>query len=466
MRLLANRLLSSQPSSDEGRSPGVALLDLDPGQPEFSVPGQLSLIHLREPHFGPSYSHPVLGLRSRIVRSHTVAAVTPSLDPNLFMRCAMDLLMHSRSIRALFPGCPLIVNTPGWVFGTGLQMLTGLISNSIIGPSEVIYMSLDGPSEVVDTLQEAAKKTFFLCLPSQTSDLSTRTAADLRIMQSMSYFHAAPPSKGYQTWNNIPLAVTPPWDVSYSGANRGILGIMCYGEQPPPNLLAEAINGSLVAIVAIDDKMAIAGWKSQKRKLVKEKEDELMRSGAQQRERGEEDRAFNDEASDSDFLQYPLIVQTPGEGLPYYDPRNATTLDPRHSRTIGMALVRGIDAARHKIQLLTPIPLELIQEAKEEGEGVVLVSGKFDTPGWAYTETLLAGSTPDNAIKKLYDNTVESEAGDEGEEENGEEFTLGSGQFNGAEFQRSPWVEVRHGSKARALGGRVWRVRRDLGRTT
>ena len=48
----------------------------------------------------------------------------------------------------------------------------------------------------------------------------------------------------------------PPWQVKYSGANRGFAGIMCYGDQPNPALLAEAINGMVLAAVEIEDEKA------------------------------------------------------------------------------------------------------------------------------------------------------------------------------------------------------------------
>jgi len=55
-KVLTNRLLSesiSRSRSNNQKLPGVAILDLDPGQPEYSTPGQLSLVHIHEYNFGP-----------------------------------------------------------------------------------------------------------------------------------------------------------------------------------------------------------------------------------------------------------------------------------------------------------------------------------------------------------------------------------------------------------------------------
>lgn len=35
----------------------IRVVDLDPGQPEFTVPGCVSLHTIREPVFGPNYTH-------------------------------------------------------------------------------------------------------------------------------------------------------------------------------------------------------------------------------------------------------------------------------------------------------------------------------------------------------------------------------------------------------------------------
>jgi len=51
MRMLINKILSQQ---EEKR---VLVLDLDPGQSEFTAPGCLSLVEVNEPLLGPSFTH-------------------------------------------------------------------------------------------------------------------------------------------------------------------------------------------------------------------------------------------------------------------------------------------------------------------------------------------------------------------------------------------------------------------------
>ncbi|KAB8293032.1 hypothetical protein EYC80_007394 [Monilinia laxa] len=457
VKLLVNRLLSTSKNESQNstskRSPGVALLDLDPGQPEYSHPGQISLIHIQEPNFGSSITHPIPGIKSRLVRAHSLGAVSPSLDPSLYISCALDLFAHYCNLSSLHFNCPLVINTPGWVFGTGLEILVDLIVK--VHPTEVIYMSKTGPSEVIESLQDAAKTTPLTTLPSQTSEFMTRTSAHLRTMQSMSYFHLDSSNKNELVWNGTPLTSVPPWEIKYSGENAGVLGIMCYGEQPPPELLAETINGSIVSVVVIDDPAAIPGHSP-----LQHGHDEISDPDPDP----DTLHTFNS-PSNPDPIKTPLIIPTPHEKLPYFNPLNAITVDPKFSQSIGTALVRGIDAKRQRLQVLTPITPELLEEINQDGKKIVLISGKLDTPGWAYTEELMKRTWLEKEKRRK-----ELGGGDEDEDEDSdvEDYRTGTPRlgFNNGDitFHNAPWVEKLTGSQGRGIGARVWRVRRDLGK--
>lgn len=329
-------------------------------------------------------------------------------------------------------------------------------------------MSQDGPPEVVGTLKEATMLTPLFTLPSQISEYTTRTAAHLRTMQAMSYFHLNAGNTETLNWSGKPLTSIPPWEVRYSGEDPGILGVMCYGEQPPPELLAETINGSLVAVVVIDDISAIPRRGS-------DREEGHVGSPTQDDHFDAEIRVL-DHSHEPRRIEEPRILRTPAEKIPYFNPANAITLDPRYSHSIGIALVRGIDVRRRRIQLLTPIPLNVIEEINESGKKIVLVSGKLDTPGWAYTEELNMKISQDKLAEKLVvgsTNTVEEDVDVDDEyiddvdmdaAESGDGKDLERQRNAGDGFQDAPWVERLDGSKGRGVGSRVWRVRRDLGR--
>ncbi|KAI1476052.1 hypothetical protein F4774DRAFT_262065 [Daldinia eschscholtzii] len=452
-KLLANRLVTDQLNSTRRKlHSGVAVLDIDPGQPEYCIAGQVALVLLTEPVFSPSFCRPLPSSEIQVVRSHALASMSPASDPELYLEAAMDLMTHYRNTLGRYP---LIINTPGWIQGTGLDLLTSLITNS--RPTEVVYMSQLGPAEVVETLQECCKTTTFSTLPSQASQINSRTSAHLRSMQTMSYFHAeqqsSTPHRYYIQWNDKPLTTVPPWQISYRGSDRGIFGIMCYDYQTPVDLLADAINGTILAVVGVENVQAFRRPEKHSISSADITSDTMDIDGID-----EESHKFMSPSFSS--LDESLIVRTP-EGIPFIDTTDGTTLDPRFSHSLGLALVRGIDVENGVLQLLTPLQAERIEEVTSRGGEIVLVSGNFDTPSWAYTEELFyrAREEVDDGVD--VDETMDTRdaPGDITEAENNDLAAS-------TDATQVPWVEVLHGNQKRGIGSKVWRVRRDLGRSS
>ncbi|KAK0725387.1 hypothetical protein B0H67DRAFT_598651 [Lasiosphaeris hirsuta] len=437
-RLLANRLVTDQGDSKKKAWSPVAVLDLDPGQPEYSPPGVISLNKISSPNLSPSFCHSTLEPTKGQLRAHAVASISPAQDPEHYIECVLDL--YSQWRMALGGKYPLIINTPGWIQGTGLDILGELIKE--IRPTEVIYMSHDGPDETVDSLKVAclrngAANIPFHILPSQTSEASAaRSSQHLRTMQTMAYFHLNWSSLAtqHQTWNPTPITALRPWRVRYRGPGRGFVGILCYDHQPGPDLLGEAINGMILALVKIENKAAF--------------------------------RDLVGEGSTESGVAYTA------EGIPLIENPHGSTLNPHHSRALGLVLVRGIDAQRGELQILTPLAGDVVAEV---GGGLVLVAGKFDTPNWAYAEdlhlrtstsaaTAAAVAAPGQGVPGLAEN--EGEAGEfEGEElQVGEEALQEEVRAGLESHTEVPWVEMLHDRQKRSAGSKVWRTRRDLGR--
>ncbi|KAI1451427.1 hypothetical protein F4805DRAFT_102909 [Annulohypoxylon moriforme] len=448
-KILANRLITDESRGSKSQAHrGVAVLDFDPGQPEYCVAGQVALVLLTEPVLSPSFCRPLPSPEIRIIRSHALASVSPASDPDLYLEAAIDLMTHYRNVLGRYP---LIINTPGWIQGTGLDLLTSIITN--LRPSEVIYMSEYGPNEVVEALQESCKISGFSLLPSQASQLTSRTAAHLRSMQTMAYFHAEPgitSTTGYHIqWNQKPLTTAPPWQVSYKGSDRGIFGIMCYDYQAPLDLLADSINGTILAVVGVENTKAFRHT-AERAGSFNDADTNMM------------DIDDNDAPQKSTLsfsrLSEKIISATP-EGIPFIDTADGTTLDPRFSHFLGLALVRGINVEKGILQLLTPLSSESIEEVTSKGGEIVLISGKFDTPSWAYTEELYYQSH-----EKAGDENDPNESMGAAEENMDDTSDAENGDFRVTDATSVPWVEVLHGNQKRGAGSKVWRVRRDLGR--
>ncbi|KAG9568634.1 hypothetical protein KCU71_g467, partial [Aureobasidium melanogenum] len=341
-------------------------LDLDPGQPEFSGPGQMSLVQVRKPMLGPNYTHPSGHVSSahRTIRSHTIAANSPRDDVVHFLASAMDLRDAYFCALEDFPGAPLILNCSGWVLGSAVSAMMELVQQFPL--TDVVLME---PMErdTVASIEATLPMARILMIPPRYKPAQSRTSAELRAMQAMSYFHSLPPSKGLSQWTSSPLTHIHPWHVKYNGPNAGISSIMSYGEAVNPDFLASIIDGMIVAICEVESDEAYA--------TVQYRPPHVPSASAA--EMGE--------------TMTERIGRTP-EGLPYLRADNSgliQPLDPRFSCCKGLAVVRGINVAKQELQLITPMSVKEIKAL--QGSKTVLVRGKFDSPGWVFLEDIYSG---------------------------------------------------------------------------
>ncbi|KAK1147403.1 Polynucleotide 5'-hydroxyl-kinase grc3 [Aspergillus melleus] len=418
-RYLLNHLLSPAPQTETNyfNTDGVAFLDLDPGQPEFSPMGQVYLAHLRSPVFGPPFSHPSLdgSQTGTMVRAHHIGATSPKDDPDHYMLAAMDLMDRYRALLATYPQCSLIINYPGWIFGLGLEVATWLVRS--LGLSDVVYMSEKGPMEVIEPLGQAAHEAMvpLTTLPSQPTDFVSRSSAQLRSMQMQSYFHLSH-ADGLRNplWLDQPLCHTRPFRVSYAGPNQGIRGIMVMGSQIDSDLLHDVLDGALVGVVAVESSRAILG-EADGPSTNGAEEDEKMENASTggsdvNMEEDQEEQDTNtakpskaQQSTDPDIEAN--ITRTRNENLPYLfvGAGSCTPLDPRASHSLGLALVRSVDVSSRTLELVTPIAGSAIRHALEHGSGLVLVRGQLDNPNWAVSEEYYAA----RAAEKRHRETVE-----------------------------------------------------------
>lgn len=353
-RLLCNMIIS-RPGSYR-----CLYLDLDPGQPEFGPAGQLSLVEVSVPVLGPPFTH----IASRdsptyhLLRSHSIAATSFKDDPEHYVACAADLFR--RAPKEL----PLLVNSCGWVTGLGANTLLNI--GSVTKMTDIVILN-PLESSLVDDLSIIAPNVHHI--PRRQRQPSSRTPAESRAMQTLAYFHnklgSNPP-----VWSSKPICNAAPYEVSFQAKAEGITAIICYGQAPNPNFLAEVLDGSIVAIVVLE----------------------------------------------SDTLLDPSSIQrTPREDLPYLSPNTSghtPPLDPSQSHCIGLSLIRGIDAESKTLHLITPLP-ETGMAALQK-EKVVLVHGSFDAPEWAYLEDLHARGEAGTGEERPWVSTRKEQVGIEG----------------------------------------------------
>ncbi|KAE8418664.1 hypothetical protein BDV36DRAFT_308406 [Aspergillus pseudocaelatus] len=421
-RYLLNHLLSPAPQTETNycNTDGVAFLDLDPGQPEFSPMGQVYLAHLWSPVFGPPFSHPSLesSQEGTIIRAHHIGATSPKEDPDHYVLAAMDLMDRYRALLASYPQCPLIINYPGWIFGLGLEVATWLVRS--LGLSDVVYMSEKGPTEVVMPLGQAAQEAMvpLTILPSQPTDFVSRSSAQLRSMQMQSYFHMTRPTEiSNPLWLEKPISRTRPFHVHYAGPKQGIKGVMVMGSQIDPDLLQEVLDGAIVAVVAVESPKAILG-----------QNDGPGLTNNHSTQSTDADVTMddsNDTPMEGFTSQDPInpfidanIARTPTENLPYLfvGSGSSNPLDPKASRCLGLALVRSIDVSSQRLELVTPIAGSAIRDALEQGHGIVLVRGQLDNPNWAISEDYYAARAEERRYRESLEKLKKNEATTEKEE--------------------------------------------------
>ncbi|KAI1909147.1 Polynucleotide 5'-hydroxyl-kinase grc3 [Ophidiomyces ophidiicola] len=407
-KYLFNHLLSVAPTRNGVRPvhDGVAYLDLDPGQPEFSPPGQVYLAHIRRPILGPSFSHPNLLSENdgTIMRAHHIGATSPKDDPEHFEQCVMDLLHRYEIHLQTYPRCPLVINYPGWIFGRGLEVAISLVQS--LGLSDLVYMSVQGPEEVIEPLQAAAAEVYVpvTTLPSQPTEYATRSSHQLRAMQMLSYFHMQPNPKDLPIWSDLPISQHRSFNVSYSGEHQGIHGIMVAGFYHDPTHLPNLLEGSIVGVVALEslDSLSSLGHSGHPGHVTvatantTEAPDGTLSESAANHCRPDQDLAMSNTdppaaSSSSDQPKNP----TPHDNLPYLFVGNGTCIlpNPSSSYCLGLALVRSIDTQSQTIQLTTPIAPRALRNVLETGHHIVLVRGTLDNPNWALSEEYFAAKT-------------------------------------------------------------------------
>ena len=307
---LANSLLSSGT---------VTYLETDPGQPSFSPPGLVSLHSLTAPILSPAFIRTCL---NDLIRAQHIGNISPRDNPRHYINCITNLLSHVPF------EAPVIINTPGWTKGNGFELLSSLIE--IIQPSFVIVVSVRGNDSLATSLQPQVSdaQSHLIVIESGNSipPPMVLTAADLRTLGIMSYFH----STGTGKWDfGTHLTAWKPCIVNFTGPERGVMAVAIQGEDLLLEDIVLAINGTIVAIILVDE-----DWEG-------------------------------------------TVDLTP-EGIPILVEREFKFVDPRTSRCVGYAIIRGFDLKAGEMYLLTAWdPVTLRKE-----ERVILERGRVNLPVW------------------------------------------------------------------------------------
>ena len=460
-RLLVNSFLSRAFTQS-----GVGFLDLDPGQPEYSPPGEVSLLRLKNFNFGPPFTHPMVVEKygDLLIRSHHLGASSPKDDILHYLGCAINLLdTYHRSSR--IDQYPLVINCSGWTQGAGTEALEAILQSG--GITNVVFMGASGSEQPTDTLYRRAEVVgaAFHSLSAQPSDLTTRTAAESRMMQTLSYFHLDSPERNNIHWDQTPLYIKKPIYLSYAATSQDIEGVLLLGEEINPDMLANVINGSVLALVTIEDKSELSCYMRYS-KTAGEVPTDPVSPGVSIWQATEGNLAevsgqeYGTEGMHDHNIRAKQSSRLSREGMPYLFNGTGTNtpLDPYKSRSIGQVLIRSIDKRNRRLEVLTPLSKTTILSYRAKGMPLVLVQGKLDTPGWSYQEEYFWAVAMQNerarslGYKKELELLGDSDAdGDEGMVFNVDAWAA-----------RTPWVELVKHNLGNKRNDRIWKVRRNL----
>lgn len=116
LRYLVNKLLNVRKE--------VYVMDLDPGQPEFTVPGAISIIKVTSALLGPNYTH-----LQEAEKTIFVPSINVSADYESYLDAVRKLIAH------LPQSVPVVVNYMGFTKGIGLfltSMILGLLKADVV----------------------------------------------------------------------------------------------------------------------------------------------------------------------------------------------------------------------------------------------------------------------------------------------------------------------------------------------
>ena len=376
-RYLTNTFLSSNPPPTNAHwssLDGVAVLDIDPGQPEFGPPGTISLAHIRSLLLGPSYTHPLQhaplnAMKDAIIHQHFLGSTTPSASPASYFESVLNLVAKYKRIVELLPNCHLIINTPGWITGNGLEILTSLFRE--IQPTDLIHMSANASDEFVDRIKTYNKpnKAVLHFIINQTSP-SGPSAASLRQMSLQSYLHLHTARTANNIrWNVRDILELPNLRLQYTGRNKTLHGVICLEREIYGQDLQNYLTGMMVGIVVLDnatalDPMTIDG----------EDSDSML-----------SDPTTIDSMSSTSLsdphpsLRYPRTMN--------FGHRRTVGINPWMSRCLGLGYVTSLTPENRTISLCSPVIQEEIERvAVEENKIVVLVTMIASAPEWLRDE--------------------------------------------------------------------------------
>lgn len=191
-RCLINRLLTTHDRAEQSRDPEVVVLDLNPESPTCTLPGTMALLKIKEPLFGPAFTHS--NRACEIVKMHFIGNTGTTANSGRLEDIMMELIEQCQP--HLSDKCPVIVQLPASAqVDTVKRLCNALGVNNMVqvGTGSSVHDSMT----VIDNLS-----LWRATSPSIDSRVSSLYDDGLRLQ---SYFHREQASDRGVVWDPKPL---------------------------------------------------------------------------------------------------------------------------------------------------------------------------------------------------------------------------------------------------------------------
>lgn len=373
-RVLINTILTMNVHLPEGVMKafphGVIFLDIDPGQPELAAPGIIYLAHVRAPLLGPSFANLAIPdmTTNVMLRMHYIGAYTPGESPSHYENCVADLLSLYRDYRST----PLIINTCGWNNGSGQTIISSALRGTVLTDIVDIREARNAPSHELIESDALGWQKVVSQIPSQPNRTPLKSGKDLREMQLQAYLHASGLFNGRILWDPLPVTMLRDRLPAGLDISNEIFMIVMLGHDLVPDYLADALEGSVVAIVLI-------------------KHDSSLYSVTTETE----GTAYSNH-------RQMYIGQSSDGQLPYlvYDVKAGNPLDAGTTECLGLGLVSTVLSEKRQLNIKSPVSAAHIRVQVAKGYKVALVLARQQGL-WPTLETILArGARPERPGSK------------------------------------------------------------------
>lgn len=322
---------------------GVLFLDIDPGHPEFSAPGVISLAHVRTPILGSPFTNLILpgAVENSMLRMHYLGANTPQEAPAHYQKSVRDLL----SLYGNYENLPLVINTSGYNTGSGISILLSAMRDMpLTDIVQIGAMRNDGVYELSQSSPMGQQRSLTQ-VPSQSHGAPLKSGVELREMQQQSYLHSLAVVNGRLVWDPLPTQTLREILSPAAEMVSEVFMVVVVGQELAPEHIVTALNESVVAFVSIKPGSPLHGLSNQGEKC-------------------------NDE-----FGQEMRIARTPNGDLPYlvHGNKTANPLDPETTECIGLATITTAETPSKKLAIRSPVSLAHINAEIGKGYRVALV---------------------------------------------------------------------------------------------